>query len=126
MSTTPPSPASGITTETVLKYRDIDVGKVEKVTFSPGLEVVVVALRVDKEIAPYLDDDAEFWVVRPNVTLRGVSGGTGSQMWPKPNSSASKTPHFWPPKQPAHKLCCAPPAGRLWHKGHRSCTRASK
>jgi len=65
---------SGITTETVLKYRDIDVGKVEKVTFSPGLEVVVVALRVDKEIAPYLDDDAEFWVVRPNVTLRGVSG----------------------------------------------------
>ena len=65
---------SGITKETVLKYRDIDVGKVEKVSFSPGLDVVIVAVRVDKEVAPYLDDDAEFWVVRPDVTLRGVSG----------------------------------------------------
>lgn len=65
---------SGITKETTLKYRDIDVGKVEKVAFSDDLEVVIVSLRVDKEIAPYLDDDAEFWVVRPDVTLRGVSG----------------------------------------------------
>ena len=65
---------SGITKETVLKYRDIDVGKVEKVAFSDDLEVVVVDVRVDKEIAPYLDDDAIFWVVRPDVTLRGVSG----------------------------------------------------
>ena len=65
---------SGISKETALRYRDIDVGKVEKVTFSDGLEVVIVYVRVDKEIAPYLDDDAEFWVVRPDVTLRGVSG----------------------------------------------------
>lgn len=65
---------SGITTETVIKYRDIDVGKVEKVGFAEGLEVVVVEARVDQTIAPFLDDDAEFWVVRPDVTLRGVSG----------------------------------------------------
>lgn len=65
---------SGISKETYLKYRDIDVGLVEKVTFSDDLEVVLVDVRVDKEIAPYLDDDAIFWVVRPDVTLRGVSG----------------------------------------------------
>jgi paraquat-inducible protein B len=65
---------SGITKETVIKYRDINVGIVEKVNFSDDLEVVVVHARIDQEIAPYLDDDAQFWVVRPDVTLRGVSG----------------------------------------------------
>lgn len=65
---------SGINKETEIRYRDITVGKVEKVGFSDGLEVVIVSARVDQEIAPYLDDDAQFWVVRPDVTLRGVSG----------------------------------------------------
>ncbi|MBB5722219.1 paraquat-inducible protein B [Loktanella ponticola] len=65
---------SGISKETPLKYRDITVGLVEKVSFADNLEVVLVHVRVDKDIAPYLDDDAIFWVVRPDVTLRGVSG----------------------------------------------------
>jgi paraquat-inducible protein B len=65
---------SGITKETELKYRDIDVGIVEKVSFSDELDVVLIEVRIDKKIAPYLDDDAIFWVVRPDVTLRGVSG----------------------------------------------------
>lgn len=65
---------SGIAKETEIRYRDITVGKVEKVGFSDGLDVVVVSARIDQEIAPYLDDDAQFWVVRPDVTLRGVSG----------------------------------------------------
>jgi paraquat-inducible protein B len=66
--------ASGITAETQIKYRDINVGHVEKVSFAEGLDVVIVRARVDKEIAPYLDDDAEFWVVRPDVSVRGISG----------------------------------------------------
>ncbi len=65
---------SGITKETTIKYRDIDIGTVEKVSFAEGLDVVLVEARVDQTVAPYLDDDAEFWVVRPDVTLRGVSG----------------------------------------------------
>ena len=50
------------------------VGKVEKVEFADGLQVVLVHARIDKVIAPYLDDDAQFWVVEPNVSLRGISG----------------------------------------------------
>ncbi len=65
---------SGITKETVIKYRDINVGLVEKVDFTDDLEVVVVHARMDQGIVPYLDDDAQFWVVRPDVTLRGVTG----------------------------------------------------
>ena len=67
--------ASGVTAdETVIKYRDVTIGRVEKVTFAAGLSDVLVYVRVDAEIAPYLDDDAEFWVVRPDVSVRGITG----------------------------------------------------
>ena len=67
--------ANGVTSgETVIKYRDVEVGRVEKVSFAEGLGEVIVQARIDKEVAPYLDDDASFWVVAPKVNLRGVSG----------------------------------------------------
>ncbi len=67
--------ASGISAdETVIKYRDVDVGRVEDVTFSDGLDVVIVKARIDQGVVPYLDDDAQFWVVRPDVSVRGISG----------------------------------------------------
>ncbi len=60
--------------ETTLKYRDITVGVVEDVGFSEGLSTVLVSVRVDKDVAPYIDSGANFWVVRPELTARGVSG----------------------------------------------------
>ncbi|MCG6904932.1 MAG: MlaD family protein [Rhodobacter sp.] len=67
--------ASGIKAgETVLRYRDVTVGLVEKVGFSPSLERVDVSVRLDKDIADYIDNDAVFWVVRPEVTTQGVTG----------------------------------------------------
>ncbi len=67
--------ALGITAgETTIKYRDVTVGEVESVEFDVGLSVVLVQARVDKTVAPYLDDDAQFWVVRPDVSVRGISG----------------------------------------------------
>lgn len=67
--------ASGISAdETVIKYRDVDVGRVEDVTFSDDLEVVIVSARMDPAVAPFLDDDAQFWVVEPDVSVRGISG----------------------------------------------------
>ncbi|MDF0600240.1 MlaD family protein [Psychromarinibacter sp. C21-152] len=67
--------ASGIAADrTELKYRDVSVGTVEDVSFSEDLGEVVVAVRVDRTLAPYLDSDAEFWVVQPEVSVRGISG----------------------------------------------------
>lgn len=67
--------ASGITAgETVIKYRDVTIGEVETVEFDAGLAVVLVHARIDKTVAPYLDDDAQFWVVRPDVSVRGITG----------------------------------------------------
>ncbi len=67
--------ASGIAAgETTIKYRDVDIGTVERVEFAPDLQEVLVYARIDQNVAPYLDDDTKFWVVRPQVGLRGVSG----------------------------------------------------
>ncbi len=67
--------ASGVKAgETELRYRDVVVGLVENVTFSDELADVVVQVRLDKEIAAYVDADSQFWVVRPEVSARGVSG----------------------------------------------------
>ncbi len=66
---------AGITAdETVLRFRDIGVGVVEDVRFSEGLETVLASVRVDKEVAPFIDDSARFWVVRPEVSARGITG----------------------------------------------------
>lgn len=67
--------AAGITAgETKIKYRDVDVGEVEAVEFSDGLNVVLVQARINNTVAPFLDDDAQFWVVRPDVSVRGITG----------------------------------------------------
>ncbi|MCI2393265.1 MlaD family protein [Aliiroseovarius sediminis] len=60
--------------ETELRYRDITVGVVEEVKFASDLSAVVVHVRVDKDVAPFVDAESTFWVVRPELTTRGVSG----------------------------------------------------
>ncbi|MDG1969625.1 MAG: MlaD family protein [Paracoccaceae bacterium] len=53
--------ASGLKAgETIIKYRDVDVGQVETVRFSSDLTKVIVEARMDQSVAPYLDDDAKF------------------------------------------------------------------
>ncbi|RDW13296.1 PqiB family protein [Paracoccus thiocyanatus] len=66
--------ATGITPgETALKFREITVGKVESVRFTEDLQQVLVNMRVDKDLAPYIDSEAQFWIVRPQVSAQGIS-----------------------------------------------------
>lgn len=60
--------------QTVLKYRNVDIGKVEDVRFVDDLRNVVVSVRLDKGIAPFVDSEALFWIVRPEVSAQGISG----------------------------------------------------
>lgn len=66
--------ATGVTPgETALRFREITVGQVEAVSFTSDLSRVVVRIRVDKDVAPYIDAEAAFWIVRPQVTAQGVT-----------------------------------------------------
>ena len=62
--------------ETELKFRDITVGTVEKVGFTEGLERVTASVRVDKDVAPFIDTGAIFWIVQPEVSAQGITGLT--------------------------------------------------
>ena len=67
--------ASGVTVgQTTLRYREVTIGVVEDVGFTSDLSRVNVYIRVNKDIAPYMDGDASFWIVQPEVTARGVEG----------------------------------------------------
>lgn len=57
-----------------IKYRDVVIGKIEKVALRNDGDGVKVIARMDKEAIPYLNDNAEFWIVKPEVGIGGISG----------------------------------------------------
>lgn len=67
--------ASGLVAgQTPVRFRDVTVGVVEKIELSPDLTQVIVRARIDKGVAHFLDDKAEFWIVRASISPQGVSG----------------------------------------------------
>lgn len=66
---------AGITAgETTIRYRDVVIGEVEDVHFSDDLNLVIASARIENDILPFLDEDAVFWVVQPEISAQGVSG----------------------------------------------------
>jgi paraquat-inducible protein B len=67
--------ASGVVAgETTIRFRDVVIGVVEDVAFTPDLAQVIVNATVDRAVADTLPTNAEFWVVEPEVSARGISG----------------------------------------------------
>ncbi|GLS85164.1 paraquat-inducible protein B [Cypionkella aquatica] len=60
--------------ETTLKFREVVIGTVENVQFTPDLQKVIISARIQKDVAETLPSDSQFWVVRPNVSANGVTG----------------------------------------------------
>ncbi len=69
------STAAGVISgETTVKYRDVVIGTVEDVRFTKDLKRVIVAARIEKDVAATLPADSQFWVVSPQVSANGISG----------------------------------------------------
>ena len=64
--------ATGVEIGTPLKFREVDVGKVETIGFTADLTQVRIGVRVENDVAPFIDQDAKFWLVRPEVSARGI------------------------------------------------------
>src|SRR5882757_6559407 len=60
--------------KTKMKHRDIELGTVEAITPSPDLSSVTVTARMNGYAKPNLVEGTRFWVVRPHLSLEGVSG----------------------------------------------------
>lgn len=67
--------ADGIEVDkTRIKYKSLSIGHVEGVRFSSDFSRVEVRARLNKEAAHFLRRDTRFWVVRPTLSARGISG----------------------------------------------------
>ena len=60
--------------KTLVKFKDVEVGKVEAIDVKDDLSGVVVSVRMDKPTEPYLTDKTRFWVVTAQVTATRVTG----------------------------------------------------
>ncbi len=60
--------------KTLVKYRDVAVGRVSAVVLSADHQSVVVSADLSKDAASLLKADTQFWIVRPRIGVGSVSG----------------------------------------------------
>jgi paraquat-inducible protein B len=60
--------------KTVVKYKDVVIGRVTTIRLSPDHHRVIVKVDLEKSAGNIAVADTRFWVVRPRIGLGGVSG----------------------------------------------------
>lgn len=60
--------------KTRIKYKSVDIGIIEEIEFADGFDHVVLTASFNKGMEEFLRRNTRFWVVRPQLSLRGVSG----------------------------------------------------
>ncbi len=60
--------------ESVIKFRDVAIGKVMRIELQDGGEGVSIYARMNKESEPYLNQSTRFWIVSPQVDSSGIKG----------------------------------------------------
>jgi paraquat-inducible protein B len=66
--------AEGLTAgKSVVKYRDVEIGSVDQISFR-DVDHVEVHCSINKGAVPFVTEDSKWWVVRPRVSGGGISG----------------------------------------------------
>ena len=69
--------ADGIEADrTTIRYKNVELGRVTRIGLTSDGSRVVVTAAMPREAEPRLRADTKFWVVRPRITLSGVTGLT--------------------------------------------------
>ncbi|HEY9190264.1 MAG TPA: MlaD family protein [Sulfurovum sp.] len=80
-----------------IKYRNVPIGTVKKIVLQKDGEGVTVIARMEKSATRYLNSNARFWIVKPEVGISGVSGletlisGTYIDMYSEKGGESKKT-----------------------------------
>ena len=99
--------AEGISAgKTAIRYRDVDVGQVTAINLSDNLDYVELTIRMSADFADYLTDKTRFWIVRPRVSARGITGletiVSGAYIEVVPDSSGAKSREFVGEEEPQY------------------------
>lgn len=97
--------ASGIEQgKTKVKYRDLDMGRVESIRLNDALDGVVATIRLLPEASSLLRQDTQFWVVTAQVGIGSITGldtiVSGAYIKLSPGKSAAVRREFVALKQP--------------------------
>lgn len=60
--------------KTAVKYKSVDIGLVDEIRFSEDFDHVELTVTFREGMEQFLRRNTRFWVVRPQFSLRGVSG----------------------------------------------------
>ena len=60
--------------QSVVKFRDVPVGKITKIEINNKKEGVIVYARINKDAEAFLNETTKFWIVKPEVDYSGVKG----------------------------------------------------
>ena len=60
--------------KTRIKFKNVDIGVVEKIQFSEDFSSVLVTASFNQGTESFFRRDTRFWVVKPQLSLRGASG----------------------------------------------------
>jgi paraquat-inducible protein B len=60
--------------KTKIKYRNVDMGLVEKVRLNDNFDGVIAKVKLDRQAIPLLREDTRFWVVTARVGVDKISG----------------------------------------------------
>ncbi|HTP99613.1 MAG TPA: MlaD family protein [Casimicrobiaceae bacterium] len=81
-----------------VKYKDVNIGQVTAVRLSDDATGVEITAKMAKSAASLVVEDAKFWIVRPRVSLSGVSGLStllsGNYIGFEAGTSKNKARHF--------------------------------
>ncbi len=84
--------------KTKIKYKDVEVGRVDSIVLSKDLSHVIVKAEFVKGSKNYLSQNTRFWVVRARVAAGGISGlGTlfsGAYIGIDPGKPGTPATHF--------------------------------
>lgn len=91
--------------QTQLEHKGVSIGVVKRVELKPDHSGVIVQLRLAKSATSVATEDAQFWVVRPEIGLSGVRGLdmllTGARLAVQPGKGAPATRFKGLDKMPA-------------------------
>ena len=60
--------------KTSVKYKNVEIGLVDEIRFAKDFDHVVLSVTFNEGMDQFLKRNTRFWVVRPQFSLRGVSG----------------------------------------------------
>ncbi|NVN55114.1 intermembrane transport protein PqiB [bacterium Scap17] len=90
--------------KTLIKTRNVEVGKVESVRLSDNLDKTIVTARMSRDSERMLNADSRLWVVKPRIGREGISGLntvlSGAYIQLQPGDSRDEEDHFVALEQP--------------------------